>query len=463
MQIRLKSHHSHKQANTILKNPTRVIVTSFALIIALGTFLLMMPFSSRTGEFTKFMDAFFTATSATCVTGLIVVDTYQHFSTLGQIIVLCLIQLGGLGLVTITTFFHVALRKKIGLKTRQLAQESINSSTPENTAELLLMLIKLTLGIELVGAVILSSVFIPQFGLDGIFISIFLSVSSYCNAGFDILGRLENFSSLVHYFDNPIVLITIVLLITAGGLGFIVWFDLYQYRKTKHLNFHTKIVLVATLLLSVVGTLFILISEWSNPNTIGQMNTGEKILNSLFLSVSCRTAGFNTFDLGSMYGTTKLACIIWMFIGAAPGSTGGGVKITTFTVLIMTVVCVLRGKGETLILGRKVDKNVIYKSLTIIFIGMVAVFAATAFIGFTIHSEGTQVQDINALFESVSAFSTAGLSAGVTAVANLPSRVILTATMFLGRVGPVSLALSLAARTQSNKHHVYPDAKIIVG
>lgn len=463
MQLKIKADSPSSFWKNFFKNPTRVIVVSFAVVIAAGTFLLTLPFSSRAGTFTPVFDAFFTATSATCVTGLIVVDTYQHFSRLGQVIILCLIQLGGLGLVTITSFFHITLRKKLGFHSLQLAQESVSSDTFGETSRLVKMVMLLSFGTEFAGALVLSTVFIPEFGAEGIFISVFLAVSAYCNAGFDILGREQAYLSLTEYASNPTVLITILLLITFGGLGFIVWYDLLHYRKTRKLLLHTKVVLLGTISLILLGTFFIALLEWNNPRTMGAMSSGDKLLNSLFLSVSCRTAGFNSFPLEDMSSLTKLVSVFLMFIGAAPGSTGGGLKITSIAVLTATAFCVLRGKEDTHIMKRKISKQVIYKAWTILFVASAVVIAATCLIGFTIHRDGTAVADIDALYESVSAFATVGLSVGVTGVANLASRIMLAAMMFLGRVGPVSLALSLAVKADKNDHQVFPEGKIMVG
>lgn len=458
----LSAKHKSRFVTGFLSNPARVIVTSFAVLILVGALFLMLPFCSRTGIGLDFLSALFTATSATCVTGLIVVDTYTQFSVVGQLVILALIQMGGLGLVAFATFFNLAIRKKIGLKSLYVAQESINSDNMYNMGYLIKLIFVMTFAIEFVGACVLSSVFVPQFGVQGIFISIFIAVSSYCNAGFDILGFQGEFSSVIHYQDNPVVLITIMLLIICGGLGFIVWQDIGHMRKSKRLMLHTKIVLLGTALLIVLGAVLVMAFEWRNPNTLGPMTAGEKVLNSFFQSVTARTAGYNSFDNNSMFGVTKLLTVILMFIGAAPGGTGGGIKVTTFYVLVMTVVCVMRGKNETIIDKRKVDQSVIYKAMAVTAVAFLVVLASTATIFFTSHTGGVNFSEIDALFESVSAFGTVGLTTGVTGVANTASRLVLILTMFIGRVGPVSLALSLALRPR-DKSTIMPEAKIMVG
>ena len=434
-------------------NPARVIVSSFALLIFVGTLLLMLPISSASGQFTSPLDALFTATSATCVTGLTVQNTGVYFSGFGQGVILALIQCGGLGLITFATFFNLAIRKKAGFKSIQVAKESISSDTTVDISRLMSMILILTLLFELTGACVLMIAFVPEYGVQGIFHSLFLAVSSYCNAGFDLLGGVGAQSSLCPLYDNPLVLITISVLIISGGLGFIVWQDIYHAKVRKRLTLHTKVVLIGTAGLLVLGTLFIALLEWRNPGTLGSMDAGEKVLNSFFLSVSSRTAGFNTFPLENMTGLAKLTVIALMFIGAAPGSTGGGIKVTT-------VVCVLTGKNDTVINHRKVEKGVVYKALAITVAALIAVMICTAVVIFTANPE--MFSEINALFESVSAFGTVGLTIGVTEHASVFGRIALILAMFLGRVGPMSLALSLAMRP-IQKSTVLPEGKIMVG
>lgn len=454
----------HKNKGSFIRrfsaNPARVIVSSFALLIFVGTLLLMLPISSASGRFTSLLDALFTATSATCVTGLTVQNTGVYFSGFGQGVILALIQCGGLGLITFATFFNLAIRKKAGFKSIQVARESVSSDATTDIRRLMSMILIITLLFELTGACVLMIAFVPEYGVQGIFHSLFLAVSSYCNAGFDLLGGVGAQSSLCPLYDNPLVLITISVLIISGGLGFIVWQDIYHVKVRKRLTLHTKVVLIGTAGLLVLGTVFIALLEWGNPGTLGSMNPDEKVLNSFFLSVSSRTAGFNTFPLENMTGLTKLTVIALMFIGAAPGSTGGGIKVTTMFVLIATVVCVLTGKNDTVINHRKVDKGVVYKSLAITVAALVAVMICTGVVIFTVNPEA--FSEINALFESVSAFGTVGLTIGVTEYASAFGRIALILAMFLGRVGPMSLALSLAMRP-IQKSTVLPEGKIMVG
>ena len=444
-------------------SPTRTIALSFILVILTGTALLMLPISSNSGEFTPFTHSLFTATSATCVTGLVIYDTLQHWSAFGQGIILLMIQIGGLGLVTFVAFFNFFIGKKLGLRRIQVATESVNASGFNDVRGLVGNIIKICLVTEAIGAVLLMPVFIPKYGVAGIFKSIFISISAYCNAGFDILGDSTAFASLTEFASNPYIVIIVMLLIISGGLGFVVWYDLLNYRKTKHLELHSKIILIFTGLLVVVGGIVFLILEWNNTKTIADMNFGDKVVNSFFQSVTCRTAGFNTIDTASLNPMSKVFSIMLMFIGAAPGSTGGGIKITTAVVILMTVISVLQNKDDTIILGRKVDKTTVYKSLTIIMLSITIVAVSTLTI-FNSLKETAGVSGLDSLFETVSAFATVGLSVGVTSVANLLVELILIFVMFLGRVGPISVALFLVIKNaDKTKKQVYPEGKILVG
>ncbi len=442
------------------RNPAQVITFSFLAVILTGTLLLMMPFSAKDGQWTPFLSALFTATSCTCVTGLAVYDTYTHFSIIGQGIIITLIQIGGLGLVTMTSFFYTLLRRKVGLRTAQLAQESISADTRSNTLKLLRMVIGVTFATEFLGALALLPILMPEYGNYGIFMSVFLAISSYCNAGFDLFGQLAPGMSLIPVRHNAPLLLIISALILCGGLGFIVWQDLLTLRRKKKLQFHTKVVLIASAVLLLGGMIIFLLLEWNNPQTIGKMPFGEKLLNAFFQSVTCRTAGFTTFDQGKMRDLSKVFSIILMFIGAAPGSTGGGIKLTTALLLFMTVVSVIRGDEETTMMGRRIEKQVIYRSLAVTFLGL-CISLLTA--GILIET-GDAKSIVDALYESVSGFATVGLTCGVTDHTGTISKIALILTMFLGRVGPVAFALSLSMRprTPGSRMRQIPEGKIWV-
>ncbi len=450
-----------KLKNDKVYSPAQLICISFASVIAVGTFFLTLPISSANGEFTSFYDALFTATSATCVTGLVVRDTATEWSTFGQGIILLLIQIGGLGFITMATFFNVMIGKKLGLRSMQLAQESVSGSNFVDTKQLIKVVVLVSLVIELIGSVILSTVFVPMYGTKGIFISVFTAVSAFCNAGFDLFGFIAPYTSLVPFQENGVVLSVVMSLIVIGGLGFVVWVDIFNYIKTRKLTLHSQIVLLMTAVLIVGGTVLFLALEYNN--TLAGMDFSTKVNNALFSSITTRTAGFNTVDFAQMSGTTKLISCIMMFIGAAPGSTGGGIKVSTATVVIMTVVSVIMGRDQTVIMGRKVSHQVVYKSLAVIVVAIIAVSITSSVVITMVGASGVEITGIDAVFESVSAFATVGLSVGVTSVLDPISKVIMIFTMYLGRVGPVSFALSLAMRPDKNRNTIMPEGKILVG
>lgn len=442
-------------------NSTAVISLSFLAVITVGTILLMMPFSSAEGNFTNPVTAFFTAVSATCVTGLVDVDTGTYWTTFGQLVILAMIQVGGLGLITFASFFAFMLNKKVELRSMQVASESVNTSGFYDVKYLVKSIVSISFACELAGALLLMTSYVPKFGAKGIYISCYLAVTAFCNAGFDVLGMVDvPFSSVTSLSDDPITVIVIPLLIISGGLGFFVWNDVINYKKNKHLALQTKIVLLYTAVLIATGTLFTLILEWNNPSTLGGHSFLYKLGNSFFNSVTLRTAGFNSIDIASMTPLTKLISIFYMFVGVAPGSTGGGIKITTFAIVIMTVFSVITNKQDTIIMNRKIDKELVYKSLAIIFIFIVIIMVSSVAITFM----NENVAGLDAAFEITSAISTTGLSTGVTAQCETFSKLLLCLIMFIGRVGPVSFALSLSLKNaKQSKNEVYPEGRIMVG
>ena len=450
-------------------SPVRLIVVSFFLIIVIGTILLTLPVASRSGSTTNLVDALFVSTSATCVTGLTPVDTWSHWSLFGQAVILLLIQLGGLGLVSFATGFTLILRRKLGIRDMQIVRE-YTSGDVMNTPRLIRTIIIWTFSCEAVGSLLLACRFVPEFGARGIWISIFTSVSAYCNAGFDILGFIKPNTSLEYFAADPLVCITVALLIIIGGIGFIVISDLHGYgikrfskeERHPHLTLHTHIVLRMTAFLLVVGTVLYLIFEYDN--TLEGRNFFEKLNISFFQSASARTAGFASVNIGSQFDVTKMMTIFLMFIGASPSSTGGGIKTTTFVVLISTMLSVLRGKTETTILKRRVDKTTVYRALSIVILSMCVVFCTVTVI--TIAEPDQDVPALAAVYEAVSAFATVGLSIGVTPILSDVSLIALTITMFIGRVGPISLVLALSMHhVNANPRNttILPEGKVIVG
>ena len=435
---------------------TRIIVFSFALIILTGTLLLTLPSASRNGESIQLLDALFTAASATCVTGLVIADTLTQWSTFGQLVILALIQIGGLGMVTLATFFSVLLGRKISMRGKILAQESISDYNFSDVLQMIRSVIRITFGFEFAGAVLLSFSFVPLYGLRGFYLAAFHSVSAFCNAGFDLFG---NYRSLTEFNDSPLVLYTISFLIITGGLGFIVWKDLYDFRKTRTLYLHTKLVLIISLSLIMIGTVYFYFAEGSNPATMGNLSAVEKVNASVFQSVTSRTAGYNSIPTGEMREMSLVITILLMFIGAAPGSTGGGIKVTTFGILLIAIFSNIRGNEETIVLKRNVPQMVVNKALAITGLAMLVIFIMTSILSGV---EGIPL--VQALFEVTSAFGTVGLSTGITPGLSEISKVILIFTMFLGRVGPLSFAIAIALKENRKlQNAVYPEGKIMVG
>ena len=438
---------------------TQTICSSFLLVIAVGTLLLTLPISSRTGRL-GVIDAMFTATSATCVTGLVVRDTWSQFSLFGQVIILMLIQVGGLGLVTLTSFFALAARRRMGFRDLRLLGESVSADGLSKATEVLKIVIKLAAAFEAVGIVLLLFAFVPQFGAEGVWVSVFTAISAFCNAGFDLFGRFGDYSSLVPYVNNYYVQAVIMFMIMAGGLGFMVWVELAEYRKKRRLSLHAKVVLQFSVIFWVGGTVLLALLEWSNPRTMGGLSVPGKIMAALFQSVSTRTAGMNTIDLAACSPISKLLMSVLQFIGAAPGSTGGGVKVTTFAVLILTIRSVAQGRDDCVIGGHHIESKTVYRALTIIVIGAVAAFGSAVVV---YYNTAETVSVIDCIFESCSAFGTVGLSVGVTGQLNTGAKLLYMACMFMGRVGPVSLAISLTAKPDDNKRKVLPVGHINVG
>ncbi len=443
-------------------DPTQIMVIGFASIILIGTFLLNLPIATQSGESIGFLDALFTATSAVCVTGLVVADTATYWNGFGQAVIIMLIQIGGLGFMTITTMFALIAKKKINLRERLLIQESLNQFDLSGLVKLTRYILLTTFLIEGIGALFLSSVFVPQFGLaKGIWYSIFHAISAFCNAGFDLMGGVSGkFSSIVYYVNSVTVTITVSLLIILGGLGFPVILDIIKNKKLSKLNMHSKLVLLSTTLLIVFGMAFIFVLEINNPQTLGQLDTKGKFLSSLFQSITTRTAGFNTIDLTLMNESTLFVMIILMFIGASPASTGGGIKTTTIAVLILTVKAFIFEKQDIELYNRRISINAVRKSLGIFLIGVVVVVMGTLIISIT----EPHFTLLEAGFEVVSAFATVGLSIGGSSTLSVPGKVFIIIFMFMGRVGSLTIFAALASRgLKKNPPIRYPEGKIIVG
>lgn len=447
-------------------SPARVIVGSFLGVILCGTLLLMLPFATRQPGSIPFINALFTATSATCVTGLVVYDTFAGFTIFGQVVIMLLIQIGGLGLITLTTFFSLAMGKRLGFKSLKIASESVSFDNAAAAKKIIYTIMRITFTCEGCGAILLLPALVPQFGGRAVWISAFTAISAFCNAGFDLFGSVAPYTSLVGFADNWYVLSIIMLLIIFGGLGFIVWSDILLYHKSRKLTLHSRVVLTMTILLIALGSVAIGGMEWNNPQTMGNMTVNGKVLSSLFQSVTCRTAGFNTINLAAMHSISKLMCIFLMFIGAAPGGTGGGVKVTTIAIILMTVMGVARGREDPVLHGKRINKQTVYKALTIVTIALAVVMVTALVLVFTTPARNDMIDGnlVDCLFEAMSAFGTVGLSVGVTATITTLGKVVMILSMLIGRVGPISMAMTISISANDQiKRAVLPEAKISVG
>ncbi|WP_102410628.1 TrkH family potassium uptake protein [Beduinella massiliensis] len=437
----------------------QMIALGFLGLILLGAVLLMLPFSSRSFSWTDPLSALFTATSAVCVTGLVVLDTATHWSVFGQLVLLVLIQIGGLGLMTVATLFSFALRRKIGLAERSLLQESVASLSIGGVVRLTRRILLGTLIFEGAGALLLSLRFVPRYGLlSGVYMSIFHAISAFCNAGFDLLGRPDAlYISLTEYVSDPLVTLTISALILIGGLGFIVWDDLAKHRLHWRRYFlHTKIVLISTAALVLLPTVLFLIME--RTDTMQGMGVGESLLASLFSAITPRTAGFNTVDTALLGDGSKLLTMVLMFIGGSPGSTAGGIKTTTMAVLLLSAAATLRHTHDTSVLGRRLDQDVVHRasSVATVYLGMVV--AATLLI--CMLQPELLLPDV--LFEVFSAVDTVGMSTGITRALSPVSRLVVMVLMYCGRVGSLTFALIFTERRRPPAVQ-QPVEKILVG
>ena len=437
-------------------SPNRAIALSFLMMIIAGAIILNLPIVSRSGESLGFLNSLFTATSATCVTGLVVVDTWNYFNPLGQLVLLILIQVGGLGYMTLLMTVSLLLGKKMGLRQRSLMMESISARNHSEIIELLKYVIIGTVMIEGSGALLLAFRFIPELGFwRGCWYSIFHSISAFCNAGFDLMGFQAPYNSLVHYVNDPLVNFTVAALIILGGLGFLVWRDVWQNGlKFKKYCLHTKIMLIASFVLTFGGALLFWIAE--KDKTLAQLSVPSQFMASFFQSVSARTAGFNTVDLASLSGAGGLLMIVLMFIGAGPGSTGGGIKVTTVVVCLLSLISYSRGKQDVSIFNRRLDENQVRRSAA-----AVTLYMTLAMSGCFVMLATQQFNIQDTLFEIFSAMSTVGLSTGITRDLTVLNRAVLIVMMFFGRIGTLTMIMAVVERPIA--HIKDPVEQIVIG
>ena len=436
---------------------------SFLCVILLGSLLLSLPISSADGTPVPYLDALFTATTATCVTGLVTVTTATTWSIFGQAVILVLIQIGGLGVITILSSVMILLHKRMGLGNRLLLQDAFNLNSLSGIVRFVKKVMVGTFLVESIGAMLYMTVFVPEFGWKGIWISVFTAISAFCNAGIDIIGE----SSLCNYATNPIINAVTSALIILSGIGYIVWWDVLQTGKKtagkprkfwKHLTLHSKIAITTTLILIFGGGLLIFLFEYSNPATIGQMGLFDKIQVSLFQSITTRTAGFASVPQQDLTNGSSIACLLLMFIGGSPVGTAGGIKTVTFAVLVVSALATIQNKNEVTLFHRNISKQAINKAVAV-----TAMSFGIAFISTLLLTAVTQADSLDILFETVSATATVGLSRNLTAQLNGIGKVIIIATMYLGRVGPISLALALNSSKKNHNIITNPTEEISVG
>lgn len=439
-------------------NTTRYILLGFMIVILMGSVLLKLPISSATGVSVPYIDALFTATTATCVTGLVTVPTVSTWSTFGQVVILALIQIGGLGVITVLAGFMIFLNKRFGLKDYLLIQDTFCLNTMNDLKSFVKKVIKGTLLIEIIGALLYMIEFVPRFGLRGIWISVFNSISAFCNAGIDIISE----NSLIQYARNPLINLVTCALIIIGGLGFIVWWDFLRIIKEKkhlkQLTLHSKIVLITTFSLIVLGTVGVMIGEYNNSLTMKEFSIIEKLEASFFQSVTLRTAGFSTIPQQSLTNATALLSLLLMFVGGSPAGTAGGVKTVTVAVLFVTMSSMVKNKDEITIFNRKLAHNDTRKAIAIIFMSLIILITSTFLLSLV-----TEAPFIDIVFETVSATATVGLSRNLTSLLNTWGKLIIIATMYFGRVGPISLALALNTKKRKANIIKHPVEEITIG
>lgn len=445
-------------------NPPLLVLTGFFCVIILGSLLLALPISWASGQKVEYIDALFTAVTSTCVTGLVTVPVFGTFSTFGHIVILLLIQIGGLGVITVISLFLLGLNKKFGFSDRLIIQESFNLNSSSGIIKFVRKVVLGTFAVEGAGALLYMSVFVPQFGLKGIWISVFNSVSAFCNAGIDIFSQ----NSLIDYCKNPIINIVTELLIIFGGLGFIVWWDILRVFKDKiknhklkifaRLTLQSKLVLISTLFFIISGAVLIFAAEYNNDLTIGKFSLFDKIQASVFQSVTTRTAGFASVPQQNLSNASSAVCLLLMFIGGSPVGTAGGIKTVTFAVIFLAAGAVIRGKKDISAFGRKISEFSVRKAAAVTFFLFAAVFVSTLMMSFVCDADF-----IDIIFETVSAAATVGLSRDLTSSLNAAAKLVICLTMYLGRVGPISIAVAFGKKAKSENSVKNPIEELNIG
>lgn len=439
--------------------PGQLIVLVFLGIILFGAGLLCLPAAARSGRPTPFLTSLFTATSATCVTGLIRVDTGTHWTMFGQVVILLLIQVGGLGFMTIACLFFFALRRRIGLRQRMVLAQALGSDTYSGIVSLVRNILRGTAAVEGVGALILFFRFLPEFGFGrALWYGVFHSVSAFCNAGFDVLADVDAGGSLCRYATDPVVNFTIMALIIIGGLGFAVWGDIRHHRRFSRLSVYSRLVVIITTVLIFGGAGVFAALEWNNPNTIGDLTAPQKLMAALFQSVTLRTAGFATFDQNALSDVSKAASDLLMLVGGSSGSTAGGVKTATVGVILLSAWSTARGRMSVHVMKRRIPRQAVENASALFILVLLLSGLGAAFLSIADH-----VSLENALYETISALCTVGLTTGITSSLGTASQIILIVLMFFGRLGIMTISVGFMAANRAEERVSYAETKIMIG
>lgn len=438
---------------------TKIIALVFAAIILAGAVLLTLPAASRSGISCGFLPALFTATSATCVTGLSLFDTWTQWSGFGQVVIISLIQIGGLGFMSAATMFVFFLRKKIGFKQRLVMAQALSVSDMDGIVHLQWTVLKGSFAIEGIGALVLFLRFLPEYGFGtALRWGVFHSISAFCNAGFDIFGCITPGVSLQEFQSDPVVLLTLGALVVISGLGFLVWQDVAEHRKFQNCSVYTKLVLVTTGALLLIGWVLICILEWNNPGTLGGLSVGDKLLNGLFQSITLRTAGFASFDQALLTEAGKAVSMVLMLIGGSSGSTAGGLKTVTFIVLCLFLAARARGRSTVCVYKRTIPQEQVLDAMTIAFIMVFLAVLGGIFISAT-----TTIGFVDALYETISALATVGLTAGATGSLSIPAQLLIIVYMYFGRVGVLTISMGFLTGDRAEERFRYAETKLLIG
>ena len=437
----------------------KIIALAFAGLILLGACLLSLPAASRNGISCGFRPALFTATSATCVTGLVLYDTWSQWSGFGQVVIIGLIQIGGLGFMSAATLFVFALRKRVGLKQRMVMAQALSVGDMDGIVRLQKTVLKGSFAIEGIGALFLFVRFLPEYGfVTGLKWGVFHAISAFCNAGFDIFGCITPGASLQEFQSDPVVLLTLGALVVLGGLGFLVWQDLAEYRSFRKCSVYTKLVLLTTAGLLLVGWVLTCLLEWNNPGTLGGMSTGDKLLNGLFQSITLRTAGFAALDQALLTEGGKAFSLVIMLVGGSSGSTAGGLKTVTFVVLLLFLGARARGRSTVCVFKRTIPQSQVLDAMT-----LAMLMVGLAVFGGIFISATSAVSFTDAMYESVSAIATVGLTAGVTSTLSIPAQILMIVYMYFGRVGLLTISMGFLAGDKAEERFRYAQTNLLIG